>query len=170
MAMESVSSPPVSRAGRVPPHSEEAERGVLGSILLDSARVMDICIERQISPEAFYVPAHRIVYEVMLDLAKLAAAIDILTVTEKLRTAGGLDSIGGTVFLDRLIDSTPTAAHAEYYAEIVRRKLQNARAPQRTSDTYPLIRPLSCYLAFSVSSLALIFSIIFFVISGSFSI
>ncbi|OGV69894.1 MAG: replicative DNA helicase [Lentisphaerae bacterium RIFOXYA12_FULL_48_11] len=120
--MESVSSQPVSRTGRVPPHSEEAERGVLGSVLLDSARVMDICVERQISPESFYVPAHRIVYEAMLDLSNQAAAIDILTVTDKLKMAGGLESIGGTVFLDRLIDSTPTAAHAEYYAEIVRQK------------------------------------------------
>src|SRR3989339_570682 len=111
MAMESVSSQPVSRTGRVPPHSEEAERGVLGSVLLDSARVMDICVERQISPESFYVPAHRIVYEAMLDLSNQAAAIDILTVTDKLKMAGGLESIGGTVFLDRLIDSTPTAAH-----------------------------------------------------------
>ncbi|MDD4871028.1 MAG: replicative DNA helicase [Kiritimatiellae bacterium] len=122
MAMESVSSQPVTRTGRVPPHSEEAERGVLGSILLDSARVVDICVERQIVPESFYVPVHRIVYEAMLDLAKQAAAIDILTVTERLKAVGGLEAIGGTVFLDRLIDSTPTAAHAEYYAEIVRQK------------------------------------------------
>lgn len=122
MAMESVSSQPVTRTGRVPPHSEEAERGVLGSVLLDSSRVMDICLERQISPEAFYIPAHRIVYESMLDLAKQAQAIDVLTVTERLKAAGGLEVIGGAIFLDRLIDSTPTAAHAEYYAEIVREK------------------------------------------------
>jgi len=122
MAMESVSPQPVSRTGRVPPNSEEAERGVLGSVLLDSARVMDICVERQLVPESFYFPANRIVYEVMLDLAKQAMAIDIVTVTEKLKASGSLDAIGGTVYLDRLIDSTPTAAHAEYYAEIVRQK------------------------------------------------
>jgi replicative DNA helicase len=123
MAMESVSSQPVaSRTGRVPPHSEEAERGVLGSVLLDSARVMDLCLARQITPESFYVPAHRIVFEAMTDLARQATAIDILTVTERLKANSTLDTIGGTVFLDRLIDSTPTAAHAEYYAEIVRQK------------------------------------------------
>jgi len=122
MAMESVSSPPATRTGRVPPHSEEAERGVLGSILLDSARVMDLCVERQLVPESFYVPSHRLVYEVMLDLQKQASAIDLLTVTEKLKASGALETIGGTIFLERLIDSTPTSAHANHYTEIVRQK------------------------------------------------
>ena len=48
--------------------------------------------------------------------------IDVLTVAERLKDAGQLDSIGGPVFLDRLIDFTPTAAHAEYYIDIVRQK------------------------------------------------
>ncbi|MFC1498870.1 replicative DNA helicase [Verrucomicrobiota bacterium] len=122
MATESVSSPPAKKTDRVPPYSEEAEKGVLGSILLDSARVMDICIERQIVSESFYVPAHRYVFEAMLDMVGQGAAIDVLTVTERLKTSGRLDSIGGAVFLDRLIDSTPTAAHAEYYIDIIRQK------------------------------------------------
>lgn len=122
MAKESVSSVPATKTDRIPPYSEEAERGVLGSVLLDFGRVMDLCIERQLISESFYVPAHRIVFEAMLDMSKRGSVIDILTVTDRLRSAGNLDSIGGAVFLDRLIDSTPTAAHAEYYIDIVRQK------------------------------------------------
>jgi replicative DNA helicase len=58
----------------------------------------------------------------MLDLGSQGLGVDALTVTERLKTGGQLDGIGGAVFLDRLIDSTPTAAHAEFYIEIVRQK------------------------------------------------
>lgn len=110
-------------APRVPPHSAEAERGVLGSILLDASRVLDLCTSSGLSdPLAFYVPAHRIVYEAMLKMSSANGAIDILTVAETLRTAGTLDQIGGAAFLEQLVDTTPTAAHAEYYIGIVREK------------------------------------------------
>jgi replicative DNA helicase len=122
MSPESASSASAARAERVPPYSEEAERGVLGSVLLDSSRVMDLCLERQLIPEAFYVPAHRVVFEALLDMSKSGGAVDVLTVTDSLRTSNRLDGIGGAVFLERLIDSTPTAAHAEYYIDIVRQK------------------------------------------------
>lgn len=119
-------SPPSSKAPvrseRVPPYSEEAERGVLGSILLDGGRVMDLCIELQIVPESFHVPAHRHIYEAMTAIAREAGAIDVLTVADRLQTAGLLDALGGTTALDTLIDATPTAAHAEYYIGIVRQK------------------------------------------------
>jgi len=122
MLKASVSSPPVSRTDRIPPYSEEAEKGVLGSILLDSAKVMDLCIERQLVPESFFVPAHRIIFETMQEMTSESMAVDALTVTDGLKSAGKLEKIGGAVFLDRLIDSTPTAAHAEYYIDIVRQK------------------------------------------------
>ena len=121
MAKEPVSSPPAA-SGRLPPSSEDAETAVLGSILLDSGKVMDLCLERQIIPEVFYSPSNRSIFSAMLDLAVQGSAIDILTVTERLRSAGDLERIGGTVTLERLIDSTPTSAHAEYYIDIVRQK------------------------------------------------
>jgi replicative DNA helicase len=95
---------------------------VLGSILLDSVKVMDLCIERQIVPDSFYIPAHRTIYELMIDMSKTGMAIDVLTLSERLRAANRLEEVGGSGYLDRLIDSTPTAAHAEYYVEIVRQK------------------------------------------------
>lgn len=122
MSIESVPVASVTRTGRVPPHSEEAERGVLGSVLLDAARVIDLCIEGQLLPESFYVPTHRMIYDAILALHGDASAVDVLTVAERLKRQGGLDKIGGAVFLDRLVDSTPTAAHAQYYIDIVRQK------------------------------------------------
>lgn len=122
MPNESVSAVPAARPERMPPYSEEAECGVLGSVLLDSGRVMDICIERQIVAETFHIPANRIIFEAMLEMAKDGSAIDVLTVTDRLRSAAKLDGVGGSVYLDRLLDATPTAAHAEYYIDIVRQK------------------------------------------------
>jgi replicative DNA helicase len=113
---------PVPRIDRIPPHSEEAEKGVLGSVLLDPAKVMDLCIQSQLGPESFYIPAHRTIYDVLLEMTKEGSVIDVLTLSERLKSAGRLDSIGGSVYLDRLIDSTPTAAHASYYIDIVRQK------------------------------------------------
>ncbi|MFH0880375.1 MAG: replicative DNA helicase [Lentisphaerota bacterium] len=110
------------RSDRIPPYSEDAERGVLGSALLDAARIVDLCVERQLTPESFYVPAHQKLFEVMVAMAQDSRPIDLLTVPERLRELGLLDEIGGSVFLERLVDDTPTSAHAEYYIDIVSQK------------------------------------------------
>ncbi len=107
---------------RVPPHNAEAERGVLGSILLDSSRVMDLCIEAGLTPEAFYEPSHTLLFEALAAMARTATAIDAVTVVERLKAASLFDRVGGAPFLERLIELTPTAAHAEYYIDIVRQK------------------------------------------------
>lgn len=122
MATDPGSAQTGRRSDRLPPHSEEAERGVLGSVLLDAARVMDLCITSQLVGESFYVPAHRVVFETLLDMFQQQMAIDVLTATERLQSAGRLDAVGGATALDRLIDSTPTAAHADFYIDIVRQK------------------------------------------------
>jgi replicative DNA helicase len=121
MATPSLSGSP-GRVDRVPPHSEEAERGVLGSILMDAGRVVDLAIERQIRPESYYIPAHRVLYENILDLHEKGRPIDLLTVGDRLRDAGQLDRLGGRAALEALIDACPTSAHAEYYIDIVRAK------------------------------------------------
>ena len=108
---------------RVPPHSAEAERGVLGSALLDAERVLDLCVVSGLVPEAFYTPSHRILYETLQAMAHDGAAIDAVTVSDRLRAIDRLDAVGGTQALEQLIDATPTAAHAEYYIDIVRQKL-----------------------------------------------
>lgn len=122
MSDESVSASSATRIGRIAPYSEEAERGVLGSILLDPLKVVDLCIESQLVPESFYVPANNLIYSTIREMSIAGGAIDVLTVAERMGSAGTLTKIGGATCLDRLVDSTPTAAHAEYYIDIVRQK------------------------------------------------
>ena len=117
-----VSPSPVAKSDRMPPYSEEAERGVLGSALLDAARVVDFAVEHGLSPESFYAPAHQTLFEILLAMTHYGAPIDLLTVGEQLKKLDRLDDVGGATFLERLVDSTPTSAHAEYYIDIVRQK------------------------------------------------
>lgn len=119
MANEAPVSPKVTPVERVPPHSEDAERGVLGAVLLDAEK-MDLCIERQLSPESFYYPTHRALFDVMSAMSREGRPIDLLTVGERLKTTGLLERIGGAGTLNRIVDSVPTAAHADYYINIVR--------------------------------------------------
>ncbi|MCS6770550.1 MAG: replicative DNA helicase [Kiritimatiellae bacterium] len=111
-----------SRARQVPPHSEEAERGLLGSMMVDAARAIDLSLERRISAESFYIPAHRTIFEAILDLHEKGRPVDLLTVGQRLRDQDKLNLIGGVSYIEGLIDSTPTSAALEYYIEIVRQK------------------------------------------------
>ena len=125
---------------RVPPHSEDAERAVLGCALQDAARILDLCIERQISPESFYVQRHQSLFETMLALHEARKPVDFVTVAERLRETNRLDAVGGEDELARLISGTPTTAHAEYYLQrvyenhLLRRIIDAARAV--TEDCY----------------------------------
>lgn len=125
---------------RVPPHSEDAERAVLGCALQDAGRVLDLCIERQISGDSFYVQRHQSLFETMLALHGDRKPVDFVTVAERLREMGRLESAGGEDELARLISGTPTTAHAEYYIQrvyenhLMRRIIDAAR--KVTEDCY----------------------------------
>jgi len=112
---------------KTPPNNVEAERAVLGSILLDTAgrgddRVMDECRTRGIISESFYDPRNRMVYEMMLEMGRTSKPLDALSLIEELRRAGKLETIGGTAYIEQLIDRVPTTAHAEHYIAIVKEK------------------------------------------------
>tara|TARA_R110000824_G_scaffold33479_2_gene107242 strand:- start:7672 stop:9054 length:1383 start_codon:yes stop_codon:yes gene_type:complete len=108
---------------RQPPYSEEAERGVLGAIMLDY-RVFDITTDYRLTDEAFCVPAHRFVFKSMMTLHEKSESIDSITVTNQLSSDKVLDKVGGQMFIEGLVESTPTAAHSEYYIKIVAEKWQ----------------------------------------------
>ncbi len=111
---------PVARADRLPPYSEAAERGVLGAILLESSRILDLAIENRITAESFFVPAHRMIYSAMLRMLNTGQAVDLLTLADHLRGHAELEQVGGEIYLEKLVDSTPTVAHAAFYIDIVR--------------------------------------------------
>ena len=107
---------------QAPPHAPDAEAAVLGSILLDYTRVLEVCMEQQVVAECFYVPAHRLIYAAMLDLYARDKSVDQATVGERLRIDGTLDKAGGPAAINALIDATPSSAHAEHYIDIVKQK------------------------------------------------
>jgi replicative DNA helicase len=118
---------PISQTGsaqdihRTPPHSVEAEQGVLGSMLLSPRQAIAECVEK-INEQYFYVPAHQTIYNVLVDLWNAGQAIDLITFTQVLRDRNLLESVGGAAFVTSLFTFVPTAANLEYYLEIVRDK------------------------------------------------
>jgi replicative DNA helicase len=102
------------------PYSKDAERSVLGAILLDN-RSWDQIIDR-ISLEDFFVAEHRLVFKSLTHLSAKGQPFDFTTLKDALVTSGDLDSIGGESFIYELVNSTPTAANVASYATIVREK------------------------------------------------
>ena len=118
---------PISRTGssqdihRTPPHSIEAEQGVLGSMLISPRDAIAEVVEK-ITEEYFYVPAHQTIYNVLVDLWNAGQAIDLITFTQVLRDRNLLETVGGPALVTSLFTFVPTAANVGYYLEIVRDK------------------------------------------------
>jgi replicative DNA helicase len=111
---------------RIPPQNLEAERAVIGAILIDSAsmfKVSDI-----LQPDFFYDTRHSTIYEFIAKLYAKGKSIDVITLTTELRKDGKIQQSGGATYLTEVITSVPTSANVEEYALIikeaaVRRKL-----------------------------------------------
>jgi len=104
---------------RAIPSDHEAERAVLGAVLLDHESLFRI--SHKLKPESFDLPRHQIVYTAFLALAEKHLAITVITLRDQLQEQGMLERVGGMAFLGQLMD-VPTAAHVEAHAEIVRKK------------------------------------------------
>lgn len=102
-----------------PSFSEDAEMGVLGSILFDYEKVLSYCINKRISAKAFYFHSHRIIYAAMLEMFLASRPIDTMTLANQLQNQNVLDKVGGLLYLNKLLDSTPAATHAEYYIDLI---------------------------------------------------
>ncbi|MFZ0503309.1 MAG: DnaB-like helicase C-terminal domain-containing protein, partial [Chthoniobacterales bacterium] len=83
--------------------------------------VSDLCVLR-LQPPAFYVPAHQIIYELVIEFADKSKPIDFITLKQTLQDRGQLEEIGAVEFLNELYGFVPTAANAAYYIDIVREK------------------------------------------------
>ncbi|HEY2488609.1 MAG TPA: replicative DNA helicase [Streptosporangiaceae bacterium] len=105
---------------RTPPHDIDAERCVLGGMLLSKDAISDVL--EVIRPHDHYRPAHQIVHEVILDLYGRGEPADAVTVAAELTRRGEVGRVGGADYLHTLIASVPTAANAGYYARIVRER------------------------------------------------
>ncbi len=122
MADEAITFPQRATApvGRSLPHSIEAEEYLLSCCLLDGSEVVSRCLEARIRPESFYVAAHGIIFERLLDLYNRQQPIDVSVVAEELKTAKQLDAVGGYAFLTQVSSRIPTTAQAGYFIDKVR--------------------------------------------------
>ncbi|MGK5628219.1 replicative DNA helicase [Streptomyces sp. URMC 123] len=102
---------------RVPPQDLDAEQSVLGGMLLSKDAIADVV--EVIKGHDFYRPAHETVFQAILDLYAKGEPADPITVAAELTKRGELARVGGASYLHTLVQSVPTAANAEYYAEIV---------------------------------------------------
>jgi len=105
---------------RIPPNNLEAEMAVLGSILVD--REMMAPVGEILSPSDFYAHVHETIFMALVQLYERGEPLDKITLAEELRLRNLLDKVGGLPYLTSLMDTVPTAASAEYYAQIVREK------------------------------------------------
>jgi len=108
---------PQQLIGKVPPHNEEAEKAVLGSLLIDSRRMADVVDKLQ--PGDFFNPRNGLVYEALQHLADQAEPIDFISVSERLLAKGVLERCGGRAYLLELTSVVSSSAHLKHHATLV---------------------------------------------------
>jgi replicative DNA helicase len=105
---------------KTPPHSPEAEKTVLGGILINNKNLNVVL--SIISIEDFYKEGNRKILEKIAQLVDRGLPVDLLSLSEELKKAGDLDEIGGASYLSSLMDGVPKSLNVEYYAQIIKEK------------------------------------------------
>src|SRR5580704_9829539 len=93
------------------PQTVEAERSVLGAILLDN-HALNTAIEK-LKPEDFFLDQHRRIFQQMIDLGEAQQAIDLVTLCDQLTRKGELEASGGAAYVAQLMDGVPRVSHLE---------------------------------------------------------
>ncbi|MCF7917923.1 replicative DNA helicase [Candidatus Gracilibacteria bacterium] len=117
---KSVRFPNIDISKRLPPTAPEAERSVLGCLLLDKEAILKIA--DFIDPNDFYHDHHRFIYQAILDLFHRSEPIDLVTVSTKLQSQKHLEIIGGPEYLAELQNEVPVSTHVFQYAQIVKHR------------------------------------------------
>ncbi|MBZ5641597.1 MAG: hypothetical protein LAO19_02455 [Acidobacteriia bacterium] len=102
------------------PHDLEAERSVLGAVLLNNDYIA--IASEKVAPEHFFCQEHHHIFQQMLDMRKRRVAIDTLTLRDDLERIGDLEASGGAPYLAKLVDCVPCVSNVGFYADIVRQK------------------------------------------------
>ena len=105
---------------KIPPNSPEAEKALLGSVMIRGEVMHDIV--DQINDHSFYSTQHSLIWKTLLELHGKGTPIDMLSVSARLKEKGELEQIGGMTFLTELINTVPSSTNAVHYAEIVEKK------------------------------------------------
>ncbi|HSX23793.1 MAG TPA: replicative DNA helicase [Candidatus Saccharimonadales bacterium] len=120
------------KAALVPPQNTDAEASLLGAILIDTDALVRIA--DKIDSYDFYDEKHRYIYEAITQLYDRHSPIDVLTLSDQMKTNTTLEAIGGSSYLAELSNFVPTAAHVEQYAEIVAQKALRRRLIKAAQD------------------------------------
>ena len=115
-----------------PPQNIEAEASLLGALLIDSDAIVKIA--DVLSAEDFFDQRHQRIYEAIAQLYERHEAIDVLTLTDRLKNNGYLNMVGGPSYLTELTNFVPTASHVEQYADIVAQKALRRRLIAASKD------------------------------------
>lgn len=113
---------PAATPDRSPPHSAEAEEHVIACCLIDGEETIERCHSHRITPESFYFPANRLLFEVITDLHTSGKAVMLETLVEELKTRRQLEAVGGFAYLMQVTGKIPTTAHAGYFIDAVAEK------------------------------------------------
>lgn len=110
-------SPALGKSLRTPPHNIDAEKALIGAILLKPDLMHDISVT--VYPESFFADKNRQIYKAILETFTKGDPIDLLSITTRLKTNNQLDRIGGASYLTELSENVPAAGNGHYYAELV---------------------------------------------------
>jgi len=119
-------------SGKLPPQNLDAEKSLLGAILIDEEVLADAT--EHVHPADFYDKNHGLIFAGMMRLFEKHKPVDLLTLTDELKRKDELDLIGGSAYLTELTNYVPTAAHAEAYAEMVAQKAVRRRLIKASAD------------------------------------
>lgn len=119
-------------AKQQPPQNVDAEASLLGALLIDADAIVKIA--DTLAKEDFFDTKHARIYEAAVQLYEKHSAIDVLTLSDQLKSNGSLDTIGGPTYLTELTNFVPTAAHVEQYADIVAQKSMRRRLITASRD------------------------------------
>lgn len=136
--------------GRVQPHSIEMEQALLASCIIEGGQEsLTTCIEEKVTPEYFYKPAHQIIYEVLLKLYQEGKPVDEIILTDRLRSEGRLDEVGGHAYIYEVTNRIETPLHLTHFLSSVRdtallrklistcsRTVERAYTEQQEIDTF----------------------------------
>jgi len=119
-------------AGKIPPQNLDAEKSLLGAVLIDEETLSDI--SEHVTVKDFYEKRHAIIFAAMMRLYEKHKPVDLLTLTEELNKKKEIENIGGSAYLTELTNYVPTSAHAEAYAELVAQKAVRRRLIKASSE------------------------------------
>jgi hypothetical protein len=121
----------------MPPVNYQAEAAVLGSMLIERPAIVKA--SAMLVPEDFYRDANRYIFEAILDLHERAAPVDLITLPEELKSRGHLETVGGSIYLQHLMEEPSTAANIEHYARLVKKEALKRDGILRAQEVHYLL-------------------------------